>query len=406
MNTVSLNSFSTLVLALALSGLASSPLMASSKDTATKLSNHTEVTNRLEASAERSGSYQGKRKEKQPAADRISLSRRTEARKDRATTSGLVIGLDAAANQNGKTSRNGSPELRSNSPQSSSQAFGFSFYDASVFLNFDRDSDGYFSDFTLEFDADYDEGSAEVYAVVYTSQNGADWQELFVTDVFVISLDSVEDTQSITTALNFGFPTGDYDILIDLFENGIPGIVASIDPTSDADLFALPLEDSEHDLNTNVSDISFVASTLSSDLDGDGFYTDVTLEYDIDTDYSGDTVYAEIVVTDTFDGSRQFLTTGNFILGNQTEFIDLTFNAGYPAGWYDIQINLINVFTNEIIANAAREFSSLRALPIESLEKDNRFDSFEVDEVDVVLHSGSFGLGLALLGLLAVRRKR
>jgi hypothetical protein len=117
-------------------------------------------------------------------------------------------------------------------------------------------------------------------------------------------------------------------------------------------------------------------------------------------------VYAEIIITDTLDGSRQFLNSDNFVLENQTEFIDLTFNAGYPAGWYDIQINLINVFTSEVIADAAREFSSLRALPIESIEKDNRFDSFEVDEIDIVIHSGSFGWGVVLLGLLGFGRKR
>ncbi|MCF6194906.1 MAG: choice-of-anchor H family protein, partial [Kangiellaceae bacterium] len=306
------------------------------------------------STAESSGSFQGRKKDKTSAAGNIILSRRTSEIQERTTTKSLVQNVEQYGTLGAKPSRRRNVNVRSSSPQSSSQAFGFSIYDADVFLNVDADADGYYSDFTLEFDADYDEGTTEVFAVIYTSENGGEWEELFVTNAFVISFDSVDDTQSISTALNFGFPTGDYDILIDLFENGVAGIVATIDPSSDADLFALPLEDAEHDLRTNISEISFVASTLSADFDRDGFYTELTLEYDIATDYSGDAVYAEIVITDTFDGSRQFLNSDNFILGNQTEFIDLTFNAGYPAGWYDIQSNLINVFTNEIIADAAR----------------------------------------------------
>jgi len=398
MNTTILGKSLTLLFASTLLTLSSVSLNA-----ATKIKDE---SNRLESTAESSGSFQGKRQAKQSAADKISLSRRTSEKKERATGNLFIGNIESGEKQDAKPSRNRNANLRSSSPQSSSQAFGFSIFDANVFLNFDGDGDGHHSDFTLEFDADYDEGTAEVFAIIYTSENGGAWQELFVTDVFIITLDDVEDTQSITTGLNFGFPTGDYDILIDLYENGVAGIVATIDSSSDADLFAIPLEDAEHDLSTNISEISFVASTLSDDFDGDGFYTQLTLEYDIATDYSGDTVYAEIIITDTLDGSRQFLNSDNFVLGNQTEFIDLTFNAGYPAGWYDIQINLINVFTSEVIADAAREFSSLRALPIESIEKDNRFDSFEVDEIDVVIHSGSFGWGVVLLGLLGFGRKR
>lgn len=398
MNTLNLNKFSTLLFALTSLGLSSISLSAVSKTS--------DDSNRLESIAESSRSFQGKKSVKTSAEDKVSLTRRTSVKKERAITKSLTENIELGEEQGAKPSRKRNANIRSSSPQSSSQAFGFSIYDASVFLNFDGDADGYYSDFTLEFDADYDEGTAEVFAVVYTSQNGGDWEELFSTDVFVISFDDVEDAQSITTELNFGFPTGDYDILIDLFENGVAGVVATIDPSSDTDLFALPLEDLEHDQSSNISEISFVASTLSTDFDRDGFYTELTLEYDITTDYSGDTVYAEIVITDTLDGSRQFLTSDNFILGNQTEFIDLTFNAGYPAGWYDIQINLINVFTSEIIADAAGEFSSLRDLQIESVEKDNRFDSFATDEVAVVTHSGSFSWGIILLGLLGVRRKR
>ncbi len=391
LNKATLNKFSALAFAMGILAFVNNSLMAAPLD-------KNIVENRLEAVPQATASFQGKQQAKVFAGDNISLSRRTKNKVIRKNLNSLKLAVDGKTDVTNAKKR---PKL----PQLSSKAFGFSIFDASTFLNFDGDGDGYYSDFTVEFDADYDNGTAEVYAKIYTSQNGGDWEELFITDVFVISFDATDDFQSITTALNFGFPTGNYDILIDLYENGISGIVASLEPSTDGDLFALPLEDQEHERTSNASSISFVASTLSKDFDGDGFYTELSLEYDIETPYSGDIVYAEIVVIDTFDGSRQFLSSDHFELGSQTEIIDLTFNAGYPSGWYDIQINLINVFTDEVIANAAQEFSSLKSLPIESIEKDNTVSSFE-PEVDVVIHAGSFGLGVILFGFMGLISRR
>lgn len=410
MNKNFLGKFSLLAFLLGILATLHVPLMAASAKSQNSVTRESTNQNRLEAFQQRSGSFQGKYQQKVPAGDNIALSRRTKQKTSSVSTFPPKIAIRkqgyGGSAQSKPTSSLKKPNKRAKLPQMSSKASGFSFYDARTFLNFDSDGDGYFSDFTLEFDADYDNGTAEVFAVIYTSQNGEDWLELFTTDVFAISFDDGADSQNISTVLNFDFPTSDYDILIDLFENGVPGIVATIDSTTDVDLLDLPLEDQEHERVSNASDISFVASSLARDFDGDGFYAQLSLEYDIETQYTGDTVYAEIIVTDTADGFRQFLSSDNFILGNQTEIIDLTFNAGYLPGWYDIQINLINAFTDEVIADAAQEFSSLKSLPIESIDKDNRFDSFEND-IDVIVEAGSFGWGLLILGLFGVAgRKR
>ncbi len=168
----------------------------------------------------------------------------------------------------------------------------------------------------------------------------------------------------------------------------------------------LPLEDLEHERNSNQSQISFAATTLFGDGDGDGFFTNITLEYDIDTAYSGDTVYAEIVLTNPYAGWSQYLSTDNFILGNQTEFVDLALNSGYPAEWYDMQINLYNAFTGERVATAGAGFLSLSSLPLESLNNDSFFDSPNHGSVDIYIEGGgSMGLTLILvLSLLLARR--
>ena len=264
---------------------------------------------------------------------------------------------------------------RPDSPEKSLNIDGFSFYSANSYLNFDLDGDGYFSDFTIEFDADYDGGYADVYAVLYYSKNGGPWIEYFETDVFEIHLDDASDDYQVSSRLVTDFPTSDYDILIDLYEAGVTGIVSTISADDTNNLYALPLEDEEHELNSNASQITYVASTISHDVDGDQFYTDLTIEYDISTVYSGDVVYAEVILTNSDELWSQTLTTDNFVLGNQTEFIDLVLNTGYTAGWYDVQVNLVNSYTGEIIANAAQDFSSLAALRLESVDNDNQYNS-------------------------------
>lgn len=294
---------------------------------------------------------------------------------------------------------------RSKKPEMSKNALGFSFYSAERLLNQDLDGDSYYSDFSLFFDADFDGGSANVYAVIYYSRNNSDWTELTETDVFSIYLDDSSDEYNLSTTLNFGFPTGDYDILIDLYEDGVSGIVATISSDNVDSLHALPLEDREHEVITNTSQISYVATDLFGDDDGDSFYTDLTLEYDIDAQYSGDIVYAEIIMTNTAAGWQQRLTSNDFELTNSTEFVDLTFNSGYPPGYYDVRINLINAFTGEVITDAGREFSSLNSLPIESVNYDDFYDDLSTDVY--VSGSGSLAWGILLLsGLVAFARRK
>ncbi len=274
-----------------------------------------------------------------------------------------------------KNSQTDTVKIRPQSPQKSSKTDGFSFYSASAYLNYDLDGDGYYSDFTIEFDADYDVGYADVFAVLYYSKNGGPWVEYFETDAFGIHSNDASDYYQVTSRLVTDFPTSNYDILVDLYEVGITGIVATISSDDTQNLFALPLEDEAHELNSNVSQITYVASTISHDADGDEFYTDLTLEYDISSVYSGDLVYAEVILTNSDELWSQKLSTDSFVLGSQTEFIDLVLNSGYPAGWYDVQINLINSYTGEIIANAAQDFTSLASLRLESVNNDNHYDT-------------------------------
>lgn len=129
--------------------------------------------------------------------------------------------------------------------------YSFSIYQASTRLIDDYDVDGYYQTFSVNFDADILSYSildqADVYAELYLSLNGGPWQHYLTTDVFTLYGESTNDDYSIHTRLNEGYVTGEYDVLIDLYEVGYSDIVATYSALDDTALIALPLESNEYD---------------------------------------------------------------------------------------------------------------------------------------------------------------
>jgi hypothetical protein len=126
-------------------------------------------------------------------------------------------------------------------------SYDFWFYDVDVILFNDDDRDGYYHGIDLLFDADTYFSSAEVYAVLYLSYEGGPWNEYGVTEDFWIYGTSANDEYVMVTELMQGYPTGDYDILIELFDAWDGSFVASYGPEDTSELSYLPLEDYNRD---------------------------------------------------------------------------------------------------------------------------------------------------------------
>jgi len=118
----------------------------------------------------------------------------------------------------------------------------FWFYDAWVSLSYDQDWDGYYTDISLTFDADTYYSMADVFAVVYLSYQGGAWNEYAYTEDFTIYGELASDEYVIETTLASGYPTGDYDILIELYDAYTGYLVADMGPEY-TQLSYLPLED-------------------------------------------------------------------------------------------------------------------------------------------------------------------
>lgn len=123
----------------------------------------------------------------------------------------------------------------------------FWFYTADVELFNDLDRDGYYFGIDLLFDADTSYALADVYAVIYLSYEYGPWEEYAETDDFTLFGASGSDEYIVETELVAGYPTGSYDILIELYDAYDSRFLASFGPEDTSELSYLPLEDSGRD---------------------------------------------------------------------------------------------------------------------------------------------------------------
>ena len=144
----------------------------------------------------------------------------------------------------------------------------FWFYTADVELFGDEDRDGYFHGIDLLFDADTVYVSADVYAVVYLSEEGGPWFEYAETETFSIYGASGDDEYVIVSELLAGYPRGSYDVLIELFDTWDNSFVADFGPENTSELAFLPLEDAERDTPARAPDVVVVSRGGGGAVDG------------------------------------------------------------------------------------------------------------------------------------------
>jgi hypothetical protein len=157
--------------------------------------------------------------------------------------------LITTGNRDKSTRDSGQQEPSAAGSQTGAQTPNIEFwiYDASVDLFSDLDRDGYYFGIDLTFDADTVYTAADVYAIIYLSYDFGPWNEYSSTEDFTIFGASGTDEYSVETELVSGYATGDYDILIELFDAYDGNFVASFGPDDSPQLSYLPLEDAGRD---------------------------------------------------------------------------------------------------------------------------------------------------------------
>ena len=168
---------------------------------------------------------------------RISLKSRTEDRYD-------VLATEGNREKPAKKAGSNKPSSLAAAAKGSDD---FWIYYADVELFSDDDNDGYFYGIDVLFDADTYYEVADVYAALYLSYEGGPWNEYAVTDTFSIFGATSDDEYVVVTELMSGYPTGSYDLLIELYDAYDGAFVADMGPENNPDLAFLPLEDFNRD---------------------------------------------------------------------------------------------------------------------------------------------------------------
>lgn len=149
------------------------------------------------------------------------------------------------ARTDGTLSPSGKPAAGQGGSEAASEDFWFFHADVQLFS--DDDHDGYYHGIDVLFDADTIFETADVYAVLYLSYEGGPWNEYAVTDTFRIFGATSDDEYVVVTELTSGYPRGNYDLLIDLYDTWDGSLVATLGPEDSSALSYLPLEDFNRD---------------------------------------------------------------------------------------------------------------------------------------------------------------
>lgn len=120
-------------------------------------------------------------------------------------------------------------------------------YDADVELFDDFDSDGYYRFISVRIDADTLRDSAYVYAELYLSADGTTWEHYHSTDDFWIGGETGDDEIFVETELVSGYPTGYYDLLVELYDADFGTFSDEFGPFQSDGMALLPLEDASQD---------------------------------------------------------------------------------------------------------------------------------------------------------------
>jgi hypothetical protein len=269
--------------------------------------------------------------------------------------------------------------IRSTEAMMSVRAGDFYIYDASNQLLTDRDGDAYYSEFRVRFDADSLVGDVRVYARMYLRRAGeADWLLYHTTDDFWLDGDSGSDDYYVTTVLDEGFATSEYDVLIDLYESGYAGIVATIGPNETGALSYLPLEEVGLDVPIELPGyaIDDVSTTLLIDSDDDGYYSQFRVAFNPDAEFDGGVLYARVWVRALGGTWIEEHVSEDFFVDSSGEDDVYSFTAdwisGYPTSYYDAQIDLHDSATNSLVASAGSERPELAFIPLEDQSRDVR----------------------------------
>ena len=151
-------------------------------------------------------------------------------------------------------------------------------------------------------------------------------------------------------------------------------------------------------------------TTLISDFDGDGFYHRFSVGIDADTIYSTSEVYTDLYLSYEGGPWNYYASSDIFHIHGDSELdiyvVETELAEGFPAGYYDIRIELFDADTGELLhVYGPYDDDSLSTLPLEdSVHDDDYYITGVTTEVIVAGHGGLGWLFIAAVSLVGLIR--
>ncbi len=287
-------------------------------------------------------------------------------------------------------------------------AADISLYNAWLDFTRDDDGDGYYHQFNVNFDLDTRLSSASVY-VTGQLNNGAS-TPLFRTDPFTLRGATGSDSYQATVLLTDGYPSTQYALTLRVYDAQTNALLATYGPGYDSDLAQLYLEDVNREAAySNDLQLFQLDFTLSSDSDGDGYYTQADIRFDADAPGRIQSLYGKLYLIDRHGQWLYLKDTGSFTVSNYSHsdaiYTGFGLNSGFDPQRYRLGIELYDAYTHNLLLTSTTPDSA--PVRMESADYDN---GYYVEEYygDDDHHSGGSVQWLLLggLALLVLRRTR
>lgn len=153
--------------------------------------------------------------------------------------------------------------------------------------------------------------------------------------------------------------------------------------------------------------VDYASVGVDTDFDGDGYYTRISLDFDVDSDYLHTDVYARLFLSLEQGPWIEYAVTDDFSVtsvGGDSFYVDTDLVEGFPPGYYDLRIEVYDAIDDYLLATyGPPESAELTLLPLEDELADSAFVN-ELAGVLTISDSGGGGSvgGLTLLALLSL----
>lgn len=268
----------------------------------------------------------------------------------------------------------------------------------------DQDGDGYHSKFKAFFDIDSRYSNHRIYVTGQLSGNNT--TPLFRTDPFTVSGETGNDTYSTTVLLTSGYPSGQYDLTLRVYDAQSNALLLTWGPQQDGQMSQLFLEDASRDAVSNADlQVFEFAYTLHTDHDGDGYFTEADVRIDVDAPQQARHIYASLFLVDQYDHwiplrDSPVVSVSGYSAADRIH-MDFVLDSGFDPQHYRLGAQIFDADSHNLLLTTTTPSSAPARM--ESGEYDRDYYHDEDDHYDDDHSGGSTGLVL-LTGLIALWR--